>query len=142
MAEKGPAMAILSIVAVIAIVGLILVFSGTKSGSFVGAGDKLYGGGAYIPGGQGTYDRYVKAGGDIPTYTGPRVGGIAHGEPFAGDSPTTVHQRIAPFKTASQSTNPCTPGFIAKDRRYADYSVVDIYGDEWDCTYVSSLAID
>ena len=42
---KGVALAILGIVAVIAIVGLILLFSGAKkTGQVVLAGDKLYGG--------------------------------------------------------------------------------------------------
>src|SRR3989344_7563193 len=42
---RGVALAILGIVAVIAIVGLILLFSGAKkTGQVVFAGDKLYGG--------------------------------------------------------------------------------------------------
>lgn len=137
MAEK-PAMAIFTIVAVIAIVGLVLVFSGAGTGGYAGGGDKLYGGGAYIPGGEGTYDRYVKSSTDVPTYTGPRIAGIRHSEPFASESPTTVHQRISPYKTASESTNPCYPGKIARDKRYADYSV-QRNGDIVDCTYAHSL---
>jgi len=139
MKDKAPAMAIITIVAVIAIVGLVLVFSGARTGRYTG-GDKLYGGGAYMPGGEGTYDRYVKAGADIPAETGPRVGGIIHADEFASESPYSVHQRVSPYKTASQATNPCNPGFIARDRRYADYSVVDMQGTEWDCTYAASLA--
>ena len=143
MNERAPAMAIITIIAVIAIVGLVLVFSGAKTGTYVGGGDKLYGGGAYIPGGEGTYDRYVKAGADIPTETGPRIGGIRrYNDPYYAKSPATANQRIAPFKTASQSTNPCEPGFIARSPRYNDYTVVDLYGTEWPCTYVSSLTVD
>ena len=131
--DKSISMIILGIVAICAVVGLVLLFAGAISGR-----------GIYVfgEGGKGTYDRYQKASTDVPTYTGARVKGILHGDPYATSSPATANTRIAPYKTPSQGTNPCTPGFIARSPRYADYYTTDIYGSEWACTYAASLARD
>jgi len=102
MAEnKSISLVILGIVAICAVVGLVLLFSGAMSGK-----------GIYVfgEGGKGTYSRYVKPSGDVQTYTGPRIGGITHDESYYASSPATANQRVQPYSTASQGTNPCTPG--------------------------------
>ena len=134
--DKGISLVILGIVAICAVVGLVLLFSGAISGQ------GLYGGQIYGPGGKGTYDRYTKASTDEPTYTGARIKGNIHGYPYAASSPATTNTRIAPYSTPSQSTNPCTPGFIARRGDYIDYYTTDLQEKEWGCTYAGSLATD
>jgi len=134
MAEnKSISLVILGIVAICAVVGLVLLFSGAMSGK-----------GIYVfgEGGKGTYSRYVKPSGDVQTYTGPRIGGITHDESYYASSPATANQRVQPYSTASQGTNPCTPGFKARGANYVDYYVTDMYGKEWGCTYAASLAVE
>ncbi len=127
--DKSISLVILGIVAICAVVGLVLLFSGAIGGK-----------GVYVfgEGGKGTYSRYVKASGDVPTYEGPRISGIQHGDPYAASSPATANQRIAPYKTASQATNPCTPGSVARRADVADYYVTDLQGEEWACTFAFS----
>jgi len=134
--DKGISLVILGIVAICAVVGLVLLFSGAISGR------GLYGGGILGDGGKGTYDRYTKASTDVPTYTGARIKGNIHDKSFYANSPATTNTRVAPFATPSQGTNPCTPGFIARRADLADYSVVDRFGKEWACTYAGSLSAD
>ena len=118
MAEehKGVALAILGIVAVIAVVGLILLFKGAATGNIVAPGAKLYGGGG-INHGTDQYTSDYKRYADNRVYAGALYAGNIQYEDTGGQPVPTATIDSDPKRTGSVINNQCPfPPYLVPTR--------------------------